>query len=135
MAIHLNYDGNQENGIIFNNTYTWGAMYKGANLKPTLSFNYDSMQYSEVFIQRPNYVILNGVSRAMTTEEGNEVKALALTWVQEPLQEGGVTWLANKAILDANRDAMVTVCITALQTNGYTNEQIDLLFPNRSIII
>jgi len=88
--IHLNYDEKQNNGIIFNNKYTNGALYNGAEFKPSLSFQYDSMQYSEVF-DTLDYVELAGVKRAMTPAEQNEVKAVAINWVQPLGQEGNPT--------------------------------------------
>jgi hypothetical protein len=90
MAIHLSYDGKQNNGIIFNLTYQNGALYNGAELKPALSFIFDSFQYSEVF-DALDYVELDGVKRVMTEDEALEVKALALTWIQPLGQEGNPT--------------------------------------------
>lgn len=130
MAIHLNYDGNQNNGIIFNNTYTTGALFKGANFKPTLSFNYDSFQMSEQFTQVPNYVIVNGTRRAMTPSEAQEIRALAVSWVQAPDQEGGTQWLANRAQVQSLASEIGLVCTNALATAGYTTEQIQLFYPN-----
>ena len=86
MKRHLSYDGNQNNGIVFNNTYTWGALYVGAELKPKLSFQYDSMQASEVF--NNYYVILDGKRRTMTEVEKQEVLSMAQSWVQSLGQEG-----------------------------------------------
>lgn len=88
--IHLNYDGNQNNGIIFNDKYPNGAMYLGLEFKPNLSFEYDSMQYSEVF-DALDYVELNGEKRVMTDEEAAEVKSIAISWVQPLGQEGNPT--------------------------------------------
>lgn len=88
--MHLNYDGKQKNGIIFNDKYTKGAMYLGAEFKPNTTFSYDSMQYSEVF-EGLNYVELDGIKRVMTIDEESEVKALATTWTQPLGQEGNPT--------------------------------------------
>jgi hypothetical protein len=85
--IHLNYDGKQNNGIIFNTTYPNGAMYIGIQYKPTLSFEYDSFQYSEVF-DVLDYVLLDGVKRVMTDEEATEIITLATAWIQPLGQEG-----------------------------------------------
>ncbi len=90
MKYHLSYDGNQNNGIIFNDKYTNGSMYIGAEHKPTLSFEYDSMQFSEVFNTGCS-VILNGLQRFMEESEQAEVKALAIAWVQPLGQEGNPT--------------------------------------------
>lgn len=88
--LHLNYDGNQNNGIIFNDKYTRGALFVGTEYKPKLSFEYDSMQMSEVF-ENQDMVMLNGVQRVMTEEEAQEVKELAIKWVQPLGQEGNPT--------------------------------------------
>lgn len=85
--IHLNYDGKQNNGIIFNTKYTNGAMFKGVEFKPTLTFAYDSFQYSEVF-EGLNYVELNKVKTVMTPEQAVEIVSIATDWVQALGQEG-----------------------------------------------
>jgi hypothetical protein len=86
--IHLNYDHKQNNGIIFNTTYPNGAMYVGIQYKPTLSFEYDSFQYSEVFADVLDYVQLGNSKTVMTPEQGLEIKAIADVWVQPLGQEG-----------------------------------------------
>lgn len=86
--IHLNYDGKQNNGIIFNTKYTNGALFTGAEYKPTLSFDFDSFQYSEVFTDVLDYVEYNGVKKVMTPEQVIEIKAIANVWVQPLGQEG-----------------------------------------------
>jgi len=87
MKLHLNYDGNQTNGIIFNSKYTKGALFNGAEFKPKLSFEFDSMQMSEVF-EIYDSVTLNNTKRVMTEQEVQEVKAIAKEWVQALGQEG-----------------------------------------------
>ena len=89
--LHLNYDGKQNNGIIFNDKYPNGALYVGAEFKPSLSFEYESFQYSEVFEQVQDYVETDGVKSAMTEEQANEIKAIASEWVQPLGQEGNPT--------------------------------------------
>lgn len=84
--IHLNYDGKQNNGIIFNDTYQ-GAMYLGAELKPDIGEPYDSFQYSEVF-DSLNYVELDSVKKVMTPEQEAIIIGLATAWVQPEGQEG-----------------------------------------------
>ena len=88
--LHLSYDGNQTNGIIFNDKYTNGALYVGADLKPKLSFEYDSMQFSEVF-NVPNYIIKADIKTLMSDQEASEVRKIASTWVQALGQEGNPT--------------------------------------------
>ena len=91
MALHLNFDGKQNNGIIFNATYN-GAMFNGAEFRPALTFPFDSFMYSEVFDGQPNYVIeLDGTRRLMTQVEINEIIPIATNWVQPPGQEGNPT--------------------------------------------
>lgn len=98
MALHLNYDGKQNNGIIFNTTYN-GSMFNGAELKPSLSFPFDSFMYSEVFDGQPNYVIeLDGTRRLMTQVEINEIIPIATNWVQPLGQEGNPTAEQQKVI-------------------------------------
>ena len=86
MALHLNYDGKQNNGIIGNEAYPNGALFVG--IKPELTFEYDSFQYSEMFTNAPDYVELNGIKKPMTAEQTIEVRNLAKNWVQELGQEG-----------------------------------------------
>ena len=93
MALHLNWDENQNNGIIFNDTYTNGALFTGIENKPTLSFTFDSMQYTEVFPNQLNWIELSGVKRVMTASEESEVKVLATNWVQPVGQEGNPSFL------------------------------------------
>lgn len=91
MALHLSYDGKQNNGIIYNATYQ-GAMFNGVEFRPSLSFECESFMYSEVFTGQPNYVILaDGTKRLMLAEEEAEVIQLATNWVQPLGQEGNPT--------------------------------------------
>jgi len=85
--VHLNYDGKQDNGVIFNDKYPKGALFTGVDIKPTFSFNYDSMQFSEVFNHK-NYIEVDRVKRVMTEDEAEEVKKTAEEWVQPLGQEG-----------------------------------------------
>lgn len=87
---HLGWDGNQNNGVIFNETYPWGALYEGIEHKPKLSFNFDVMVFTEEF-KHPNYVQIGNTRRLMTPAEAQEVKALAIDWVQPLGQEGNPT--------------------------------------------
>jgi hypothetical protein len=88
--LHLNYDGKQNNGIIFNATYQ-GAMFAGAEFRPVLSFEFDSFMFSEVF-DHPDYVIqLDGIKRLMTDVEKAEIVTVATNWVQPLGQEGNPT--------------------------------------------
>ena len=88
--LHLNYDGKQNNGIIFNATYQ-GAMFEGVEFRPALSFEFDSFMFSEVF-DHPDYVIqLDGIKRLMTDVEKAEIVTVATNWVQPLGQEGNPT--------------------------------------------
>jgi len=88
MALHLNWDGNQNNGIIFNSTYTNGALFTGITNKPKLSFTFDSMQYTEVFPNELNWVEVSGIKKVMTAAQESEVAKVATSWVQPLGQEG-----------------------------------------------
>jgi len=121
--LHLNYDGKQNNGIIFNDKYQNGAMYKGINFKPSLSFTYDSMQYSEVF-DTLDYVELAGVKRVMTPTEQNEVKAIAVAWVQPLGQEGNPTLTQAKGFkLNELTNAFSTE-VNAITSNAQDHEMV-----------
>lgn len=85
--LHLNYDGKQNNGIIFNDKYLNGALYSGAEFKPELSFLYSSFQYSEVF-DSLNYIEIDGVKTVMTPEQEQEIITIATAWIQPLGQEG-----------------------------------------------
>lgn len=88
MALHLNWDGNQSNGIIFNDEYPNGAMFKGDGNRPDLTFSYHSFAYTEVF-DHQNYVLTtDGIKRPMSVQETEEIKSVALNWIQQLGQEG-----------------------------------------------
>lgn len=90
--LHLNYDGNQNNGIIFNDKYSNGALFIGAEFKPKLSFEYFGFEYSEAFNSRPNIVInIDKTQRVMTDDECIEIKDIANNWIQPLGQEGNPT--------------------------------------------
>jgi len=92
MALHLNWDGNQNNGVIFNNTYTNGALFTGITNKPVLSFSFDSFQYTEVFPNQINWVEVAGTKKVMTASEESEVIRIAKSWIQPLGQEGNPTF-------------------------------------------
>ena len=123
MKLHLNYDGKQSNGIIFNSSYAIGAMYIGAHLKPITTFNYDSFQFSEVF-DTLDYVELDGVKRVMTPEQQNEVAKLAFDWMQEEGQEGNPTLeqlkftQKEKVTADSETDSRTPVTYEGNEFNG-----------------
>lgn len=108
MKLHLNFDGKQNNGVIFNAAYQ-GALYSGIEFKPVTTFSFESFTYSEVFTGQPNYVILvDGTKRLMTAEEEAEVIQLATSWVQPLGQEGNPTQaqideVAAKALKDSKQ--------------------------------
>ena len=126
--VHLNYGGNQDNGIVFNTAYPWGAMFRGEDRRPVMSFQFDSFQYSEVF-ETPNTVIVNTRPRPMTPAEEAEVKAKAEAWVQLPNEEGGTQWLIERAQREALNQRVATVCRAALEMDGFTAEEVALFFP------
>ena len=87
MKIHLNYDGSQQNGIVFNALYN-GVMFFGEENKPDIGASYSSFMFTEVFNQQ-NYVIeTDGSKRIMTKEEELLVADLCNSWVQPLGQEG-----------------------------------------------
>ena len=107
--LHLNWDGRQNNGVIFNATYQ-GALFTGIENRPALSFDFHSFQCSEVF-EHPDYVINpDGTKRLMTAAEADEVKAVATDWIQPLGQEGNPTNEQTIETLTANikakRDAI-----------------------------
>lgn len=90
MTTGLSYSGKSKNGIIFNETYHWGAIYNGEEYRPELSFDYFSFECHEYFDQY--FVIENdGKKRLMTNEEIDEVMEVARNWVQPLGQEGNPT--------------------------------------------
>jgi len=104
MPLHLNWDGKQTNGIIFNDSYK-GALYTGAENKPDIVEPYDSFLYTEVFDGQLNYIELDEVKKVMTPEQEATVVALATTWVQPLGQEGNPT--------REQKDVMITNKATA----------------------
>lgn len=56
--IGLNWDSNQENGIIFNKDNPDGTLFKGADKKPELGFEYDSFIYNP--FRNTYHLIING---------------------------------------------------------------------------
>ncbi len=97
MKTHLNWDGKQNNGIIFNSEYTWGALFKGAHLKPDLGIEYDSFQFGDAFEAKLNHITTKGKRQPFPKSLEPLVLSLAVNWVQEPNQEGGAVWLADRA--------------------------------------
>lgn len=89
-TLHISYFSNTESGIVYNEKYPEGVTYRGVELKPSLSFNYDSFQYSELYVGI-NYIELNGIKRIFSDEELDEIINLATDWVQALGQEGNPT--------------------------------------------
>jgi hypothetical protein len=116
MALHLNYDGNQANGIIFNTAYPQGAMYNGVALKPVLSVAYDSFMYTEVFPNQLNYIEVAGVKTIMTPEIEAEVQALATAWVQELGAEGNPTLAQAQERKSTEINAAFSADVAAITT-------------------
>jgi len=107
MALHLNYDMKNKNGIIFNDKYQ-GAMYRGEEYRPDLAFPYEEFGYSEVF-DLVNFVVLDGTKRVMTTGQELDVQRAAREWVQPLGQEGNPNdeqkLAAIKGAIQAHLDA------------------------------
>lgn len=114
MKIHINWDGKQRNGIIFNDKYD-GCMFKGQHLKPILSFNYTDMSYSEVF-KNQNYIVNNGVKRELSDDEKTEIISVAVSWTQELGQEGNPTeeQIINSKILKIINESIEVNVMTDL---------------------
>ena len=87
IKIHLNWDSNNENGIIQNNTYTLGALFEGISRKPVLTFVYDWFNYCE--ITNAFKISFDGISSIeMTPAQKTEILSLANSWVQLEGEEG-----------------------------------------------
>lgn len=110
--LHLNYDGFQDNGIIFNNLYPNGVMFFGAQFKPTLSFEYHSFGYTEVFELQENYVVDAGTTfrRPMTSAEATEIIEVAKNWVQALGQEGNPTQEQKADSIRLERNTKLSDC-------------------------
>lgn len=87
--VHLNWDNNRNNGVIYNEAYE-GCKFEGVENRPNLSFVYDSFMYSEVW-ETTNFKILDGDVMALLDEEIEEIKNVANAWVQPLGQEGNLT--------------------------------------------
>lgn len=123
--LHFNYDGFQDNGIIFNDAYPDGCMYMGAEYKPSLSFDYHSFGYTEVFVRQPAYVVDVGTDfrRPMTQEEQDEVIEAARAWVQPYGQEGNWNDEQKLEFLKEERNRKLTETdYLALSDNTLTDE-------------
>ena len=99
---HFNWDKPNNNGVIYNDTYN-GCMIRGNELAPQVSFEYDKYGYSEI-AEGPNYVFLDGIVRDMTEAEEQEVRNIAINWVQPEGQECNLS-LEQKKKLVSNRAA------------------------------
>ena len=128
MKKHLNYDGDQSNGIIFNNLYAWGALYTGSKLKPDLGMPYDSFQYGNAFDAGLNHLTVNGVRHPFPKELESVVIALVDSWVQPTEQEGGIEWTRKRDIFKAKYDIVRNICVEALKDAGEDKETISLFF-------
>ena len=113
---HLSWDGKQNNGIIMSPTYP-SCMFKGGHLKPNLSFKFDSLQYSEVFDQY--YTLSNlGAKMNLTEAQKNECKAKAMSWVQEPGQEGSQAWIDEQETARLEHEEAMALFDEFLATKG-----------------
>ena len=92
MKLHLSFDGNQKNGVIFNGTYT-GCLYTGTDNKPGVGTEYFSFMFTEVF-DTPSFIQTSAdpsTRRALSDSEVAEAKRVATNWVQPLGQEGNPT--------------------------------------------
>lgn len=107
MLYHLSFDGSQNNGIIFNDKYQ-GCLFEGVELKPTLSFEFNSFSYSEVWERQGNYIENSeNKKRVMSESEEVEVRELAIKWVQQLGQEGNPTVAQKMEFIRFERDNLL----------------------------
>jgi hypothetical protein len=94
MKLHLNFDGNQNNGIIFNEQYD-GCLFSGIEHKPNIGYEYYSFSMSEVFPTTANNFVQLDDSPAtrhpLTDDDIVNIKQIATNWVQPLGQEGNPT--------------------------------------------
>jgi len=90
MALHISWDNQQKNGVVFNEKYPTGALFTGVELRPEMSFEYDNFMYTEQF-EVENTKMVNGEVFGLTPEEVEEAKDVARNWVQPLGQEGNPT--------------------------------------------
>ena len=89
-SLHLNWDGYQNNGVVFNTTYD-GCLFTGELLKPILAFSFHSFNYDKNPKVANQVITEQEELRLMTPEEEEEVRVLAASWEQELGQEGNPT--------------------------------------------
>lgn len=96
---HLNWDGSQNNGIILNDEYHWGALFRGEEFKPKLSFEYTDFSWGYALDKQDNYYKdLNGEKHIMTEEQEEELLAIAKNWKQAEGQEGNMPQVAQPKV-------------------------------------
>jgi hypothetical protein len=91
MAVSLNYDSNNKNGVVWNEKYPNGAMFIGEEYKPNLGFEYKQFMY---YSFQDRYDIMDVDSeyfRPMTEDEKSVIKKIAEEWIQPLGQEGNPT--------------------------------------------
>jgi hypothetical protein len=95
MELHLNYDNNNKNGVIFNDKYPWGAMFIGEQFKPELSIDYNWFIFSEIYNRFEINTNENGSEITRIIDPSSsiyiEIQQMALNWVQPLGQEGNPT--------------------------------------------
>ena len=113
---HLSWDSKQENGIIMSPTYP-SCMFVGAHLRPTLSFPFETLQYSEVFDQ---YYTLraDGAMMPLTEIQKAECKAKAMAWVQEAGQEGSQSLIDTQETARLEHEEAMSLFDEFLATKG-----------------
>lgn len=115
---HLNWDNKQKNGIIFNDEYTWGALFVGEEHRPKLSFDYTDFNYGNVSPNHNYYTDLDGKKHKMTDEQEQEIDALIRTWKQASGQEGNM----NAETTATSTDASATDGMTEKEVLQYLHE-------------
>ena len=86
----LNWDNNNNNGVIFNDAYPHGALFEGVDRKPDIGLEYDWFIYSE---ERNEFIIFTPgmetlAGREMLPEEMEVVRNTAVVWTQLEGTEG-----------------------------------------------
>lgn len=117
-GVHLNWDRNNRNGIIVNESYPNGALFTGEEHKPVLSVEYLDFEYTEKGeLRQYNYIEVLTVQGALrfserqpfTPELEAEVLALAEAWQQPLGQEGNPSPEQLEASVKAHRDALLSM--------------------------
>ena len=132
---HLNWDKENNNGVVFNDKYE-GCMIRGNELAPKVSFEYDKYAYSEVF-EGPNYVYKDGKNRKMTEAEEQEVRNIAINWVQPEGQECNLSMVQKEAIVSSRASSILysTVNMVSHLSSVLTSEELEATYDYREWLL